>query len=114
MAHIFNNNTSVENEFQDFQLTKEEALMCQSGEKISREEKKLQYYLEMIQRQEQSEKVEKSQLKKEKIQAKPRPKSKNPICDFVHQEIIEPLEPVNITIVREADVDLDSLARAFT
>ena len=58
-SHNFNNNTLQSSFSQEINSKKIDPASCNNSEKISREEKKLQYYLDMIQRQEDEENKQK-------------------------------------------------------
>lgn len=71
----------------------------------SREDKKLHYYLEMIKRQEESEK-QKTQKKEAKLKVKNNPEKK--IWKIENDP--EPDEPINFTLIEDFDWDLNDLA----
>lgn len=60
VTHLINNNTLESSVSQEITDTKPDPVLISSSDKVSREEKKLQYYLDMIKRQEREEKKQKS------------------------------------------------------
>lgn len=104
-ANVYNSNFSISNanandEFNEY--SKPRNFGVSWGDKVSREEKKLQYYLDMIRRQEVAEK--KKEARKQNKENKTAIDESNNFPEPNSQV------PVKITLVRESDPELERLA----
>lgn len=105
----FNNNATANVENHDKSPKKSRTSSRSNADELSREDKKLQYYLQMIQRQENAEKKKQSrkEAKKNKIQTK----KVEPI-QISQKPDVENFE-VSITLVKGSDPELDILESCF-
>lgn len=102
-----NNNNSLPND-----VGVPETLPAPKWDKVSREEKKLQYYLDMIQRQERAE-VKKQARKHNKTHKENNDDFKNPKKDFELTTASRFQVPLKISVVTGTDPELDILARSL-
>lgn len=102
-----NNNNSLPND-----VGASENLSAPKGDILSREEKKLQYYLDMIQRQEKAE-IKKQARKHNKTHKVNHDDFKNSKKDFELNSASRSEVPLKISIVTGTDPELDILARSL-
>ena len=109
-----NSNRCLSNDcFKNSKQQKLENSFILNTEKISREERKLQYYLERIQRQEDAEKQSKSKQEIKRFKTIPRQDSNNWIKTSKHNCDLKNKEGIKICIIVGPDNELDELAKSL-
>jgi len=101
----FNNNTSIDYDWTSGYVDEVGYKPLRAAEGVSREDKKLHYYLDMIRRQESAEK--RKNLRKE-AKLKNQDKAEKKILNL--ENVSEPNEPLQINLVTDFDPELDILA----
>ena len=113
VSHFINNNTLAPSVSQEIPSVKSDPLPISSSDKISREEKKLQYYLDMIKRQEREENRQKSK-QEEKFKKPIKQDSKISKKIFKNNNKPKAIEEIKINIVNGPDIELDALAQCIS